>query len=1103
MPPGLTMKITGASLRITLLALWSLSSAYGQAISGDLVGTITDATGGTVANATVTATNTATNIKNSTATNSSGEYRLSNLEPGNYNLTATATGFAASELRDVAVQLNQTTTANLSLKVGTVSTAIEVTEAAAMIDTTTAQIQNTFITKQVADFPNTAIGQGVLNLSLLNAGVASSGGIGVGTGPSIGGQRPRNNNFTVDGVDNNNKSVTGPIVYVPNESVAEFTLLQNQYQAEYGHSSGGQFNTIVKSGSNNFHGTLYDYLRNRNLNALDQSFKNKKIYTQPRYDQNHLGANFGGPMKKDKLFFFTSFEYNPLEQASTTAATVYAPTTAGYSTLAALPAVNQTNLSVLQKYGAVAPAVTPGSPVITIGSTSVPTGIIPIAALNYSNKYYGVASVDYVFSDKDQLRGRYIYDREDTINTTANLPVFYTLTPARYQLATLAEYHTFGPHLTNELRLAYQRQNQSQPVGDQTFPGLDAFPNLQFVDLNLQVGPNPNYPQATIDNLYQGVENLTWIHGSHTLKFGTEFRDYIAPEFFVQRVRGDYDYTKVANYLQDFTPDSLGQRNLGVHPFYGNQLATYSYGQDTWRIRPNLTLDLGARYEYSTVPLGIQAQRLNQIASVPGLIDFHAPKASPYGIAPRVGFAWTPSNSGNTVIRSGFGIAYDVTFDNVGLNAVPPEFSTTVNVPALGVGTNFLRNGGITQAQGLTSFTVAGARAATSSWLPDQRLPYSINYTLDVQHIFAKNYTLDVRYLGTKGVHLITQQQLDRRSPVTATVNIPTFMSPPSSATLAALPYTVGDIRAIGNAVPAYASAGFSSAITAYTYQGYSDYNSLAVQLNRRFNNGLQFQAAYTWSHLIDNSTAEVASTYLTPRRAQDFFNLSAEKASSALDHRQRVTISAVYDAPWFKASNNWFVKNLIGNWEIAPIYTYESPEYYTVQSGGIDSNLNADSAPDRTIVNPSGIAGTGSAVYGLTRTGAVVQPTAPAASVNSVVAWVAANPNGRYIQAGLGAVANAGRNTEPSRPIDNIDITLLKRFTFHERFGMEFSAEALNLFNHPQFIPGRIDNVENINTFTSGALSYVSVNSPTFNNPTQAFSSNPRVIQVVAKFTW
>ncbi len=312
----------------------------------------------------------------------------------------------------------------------------------------------------------------------------------------------------------------------------------------------------------------------------------------------------------------------------------------------------------------------------------------------------------------------------------------------------------------------------------------------------------------------------------------------------------------------------------------------------------------------------------------------------------------------------------------------------------------------------------------------------------------------------------------------------------------------MGDLRAIGSLVPAFANAGFTSAITGYTYQGYSQYNSLAFQLNRRFANGLQYQAAYTWSHLIDNSTAEVASTYLTPRRAQDFFNLAAEKGSSALDHRQRFTLSLVYDAPWFKSNGNWFMKNLIGNWEIAPIYTYESPEYYTPQSG-VDSNLNNDAAPDRTIINPSGAAGTASAVYGLTRTGTVVQATAAAAAVNPVVAWVAVNPNARYIQAGVGALANGGRNTEPTRPIDNVDVSLLKHFTFRERFRVDFEAQALNVLNHPQFIPGSLNNTAPVGTFTSGTQGFVTVNNSAFGDPTQSFSSNPRVLQVAARFNW
>jgi hypothetical protein len=1070
---------------------------HAQAISGDLVGTVIDATGAAVPNVSVTATNSGTEGKTSVLTNSMGQYRISNLLPGNYNISAAARGFSGWEMRGVLVQLNQTATVNITLSLGAVSTTIEVSTAAAEIDTTTAQIATTYASRQITDLPTNTIGVGVINMSLLQAGVASAGGIGVGAGPSIGGQRPRNNNFTIEGVDNNRKDVTGPNAAVPSESVAEFTLLQNQFQAEYGHSSGGQFNTIVKSGTNHFHGELYEYVENRNLDAEDETFKTQGIAANPRFDSNHLGANFGGPILKNKLFFFSSFEYNPLGQAANAGAPVYAPTSAGYTTLAGATGVSQTNLGVLRQY-ATAPAVTAGAPVVTFGGVSVPTGIIPLAAPNFSNSYFGVQGVDYNISDKDQLRGRLVYNRSDTINTGADLPAFYSTVPVRSDTLTVAEYHTFNPTLTNEFRLGYERYSANDPVANQTFPGLDQFPNLVFVNLNLQLGANPNFPQSTTNNVYSGTENLTWVHGAHTFKFGTEFRDYISPQFFTQRSRGDYEYTDVSLFLQDITPDFLAQRNIGGRTYYGNQLATYSYAQDSWRVRPNLTLNQGVRYEFTTIPEGEQAQVLNAAASVPGLLNFKKPNADPYGIAPRIGFAYTPTKDGNTVIRGGFSMAYDVLFDNIGVLSVPPQFSNTVDLTHANDNPGFLAQGGISPAFGLAGSTPAQLRAATSTYIPDEKLPYSINYNLSVEHVFAKDYTLDVGYIGTKGVHLITQEQINRQSPVTATQNIPTYLSTPSTGALAALPLALGQLRAIGDQVPAYAAAGFTAPITSYTPQGYSDYNGLTVNLKKRFAKGLLYQAAYTWSHSIDNSTAEVASTFLTPRRSEDFFNLGAEKASSALDRRQRFTFSLLYDTPWFNRSSNWLLKNLAGNWELAPIYTFESPEYFTPQSG-VDSNLNGDSAPDRTIINPGGVAGTASTVVGLSSTGSVLANGNP-----NIVAYVAQNPNARYIQAGLGAYANAGRNTQASRRIDNIDFSLIKHFAVGERFKVDLAGQAFNIFNHPQFLPGgSINNANTTNNFLGNVQAYVTVTNPLFNNPTNTFSSNPRILQITVKLFW
>ena len=253
---------------------------------------------------------------------------------------------------------------------GQAATTVEVTEAAAPIDTTTAQIQTTYQARQIADLSSASTGMGVINLSLLNAGVTTAGGSGYGNGPSVGGQRPTNNSFTIEGIDNNNLfGVTGTVVNVPNDAVSEFSVLQNQFSPDFGHSSGGQFNQVVKSGTNEFHGALrYEYFNNRNLDAADNLDFVTGNPLHPRSDTNRFGGTFGGPIKRNKLFFFVDYEYAP---SGGTASTFYsAPTAAGYSMLAGLPGINQTSLAEYKKYlgtaaGAADPAALPfGAPIL-------------------------------------------------------------------------------------------------------------------------------------------------------------------------------------------------------------------------------------------------------------------------------------------------------------------------------------------------------------------------------------------------------------------------------------------------------------------------------------------------------------------------------------------------------------------------------------------------------------------------------------------------------------------------------------------------------------------------------------------------------------------
>lgn len=1071
-----------------------------QAISGDLLGVVTDTSGAVVGNATIVATNLATGLKTTTKTNASGEYHFINLPVGHYSLEMTSTNLAGG-YKDVQVQLNKQATANISAGVTGKQEAIEVTAESLTIDTTTQTIQNTFETKEVQDLPTATIGLGVLNLSLLNAGVATSGGIGAGTGPSVSGQRPRNNNFTIEGVDNNSKSVTGPVVSIPNDAVQNFTVLQNQFSPEFGHSSGGQFNQTIVSGTNKWHGRIYEYMQNRNLNAIDTS--NARTQTgniiNPGFDNNRFGGQVGGPIWKDKLFFFTNQEYNPIHQ-TIGSSFICAPTAAGYAQIAATAGVSQANLSALKAAEGTAAVAADGNgncPAVTGGSIGAQLGEIDFTPKAFNNTYTTANSLDYNLSEKDQIRVRYIYQKNDATDPSANVPSFFTTIPSRNHVLTFSEYHTFTPSLTNEFRLGFNRNSSVTTAGNFTFPGAGVFPNLTFDDTPNQLGPDPNAPQFGIQNVYQATENIVWVKGKHTFKFGLEGRKYISPQGFTQRARGDYDYATTEEFLFDQVPTTFGQRSTGNNTYYGDQSAIYVYGNDEFRFTRNLTINLGLRYEFTSVPFSERLQSLNAAASVPGVLTFAAPQPQYKNFAPRIGFAYSPGTSGTTSIRGGFGMAYDVLYDNLGLLAVPPQFGGTCDVnQSVNAGqcafptSGFLAGGGLPAGtgSGLKTFaTLADQRAASVNFLPAvQKLPYTETWNLGIEHVFGKKYTVEVRYVGTRGIHLPVQQQLNVQPKVSSSLFLPTFLTTPDPATIAGLTTTLAQIQAQPRIIPAYSAAGFVNGITSFQPYGQSIYHGLQSQLTRSFSNNLQMLVAYTWSHAFDNSTADVFSTLLTPRRAQNSQNFAADYSTSALDRRQRLSFETIYNVPFFKGSNNWMAKNLLGNWEIAPQWQLQSPEFYTPQSG-IDSNLNGDSAPDRTIFNPTGTPGTGTTVTPLKN------------GSGATVGYVAKNPNAQYIQAGSGALATAGRNTLATPRTNNWDLTLVKRFNTTERTTFEFAANAFNVFNHSQYIPGSVNTVNSIGY--TAITPFVRVNGTHFNDPSATFANNARVLQLVGKF--
>ena len=1163
------LRRTAALHFLLLSSLVIPAGLHAQTDTGALVGQVKDSTGALISNADVTATNEATGVVYKGHANANGEYRISNLPHGTYTIASSMAGFSPSTVKGLTVNANDVQTQDLALAAAGSSTTVEVSsQANVSIDTTTAELGTIFTSKESEDLPaaNAPQGLGVLNLSLEAPGAVSSGGVGAGVGPSVSGQRPRNNNFEIDGIDNNSKGVTGPLLYVSNDAVEQFSFLENVYSAQYGHSSGGQFNTLITTGTNSLHGSVYEYFNNRNLNAVtstqgiaNRSTPGRAANFNPRFDFNRYGGSLGGPIKKDKIFAFANYERQVLGE-SAAAYTVCAPTSAGYTLLNSVPFASQTNLKVLEQYfptagaqAGVKDAACSAQNISVTGtngiSTLIPVGDSPVQPPNFYNHDYLTTSGDYTISQKDTLRIRYVYNRADLTDTAASFPTFYSLEPNRYHLASINETHIFTSNLSNTIRAGYTRYFSQTPVGNQTFPGLNAFPSLYFYDLSgkgISLGPDPNAPQETIQNLYDLVDNITWVKGKHTFNVGAEGRKFIAPEIFTQRIRGDYEYNQLSQYLNDQSPSGLGQRNAtptGQAPtFYGDQSSIYSYVNDDWRVTPKFTLNLGVRWEFTTVPFAERSQSSESGANVPGVLTFGTPQPQYNNVVPRVGAVYAPNE--NTSIRAAFGINTDVLFDNLGENSAPLSLATTENVPSLTTQTpNFLATGGLPAQISNAIFTDPGQeRTALSAYIPNQILPYSEQWTLGVQHVFAKDYTAEVRYVGTRGVHLDVQSQVNSQDAVTQANQLPvnltggTAVIPNGANTLAGIEASTGTYSYTTTAgapvtyqcpyyrIASFCNAGFISTITGYFPYGGSNYNGLQTQLTRRFQNGLLINAAYTYSRALDDSTADVNSTALNPRRAENFQNLKQDYSRSDLDHPNRLSLVGIYDLPFFKQSN-WLLKNLVGNLELAPVYTFQSPQYTSPQST-VDSNLNGDAAADRTFVNPAGAPNTSATVVPVlnntvcatgTTNGGILNGTTTlatscaantigytAGAINATTKVFTPITNAYYVQGGNGTLPNASRNLLPTGRIDNLDLTAVKRFSYRERYRLEVQLQAFNVLNHSQYLPGSLNTVNSIQSTGSGAANFVNVTSGSnFANKNTDFSNNARTMQVAAKFSF
>jgi hypothetical protein len=1109
-----------------------------QTIDGTLRGTVTDPSGAVVSGAKVTATNTGTGISKETTTSSSGTFNIPNLLVGTYTVTVEGAGFKKYAREQVQVRSNQVVEVDAKLAVGSEGTTVEVTAGAEVIQTDS-QLVNTFDANQIVSLPFSAPAgaNGVLNLAVLAPGTTTQTGGVLGQGGSIGGARPRMNNFTVDGLDDNRVDITGPQSNVIQDAVAEFTLITNQFSAEQGHSAGGQFNIVTKSGTNSWHGTAGILHNNRNYNAFDNIQKAACPATgsceKPRTDFNTLSGTLGGPIVKDKVFIFGAYQ-RVFAGFSGSSSIIETPTAAGL-----------TNLNTLADSTAVrdilAQFPVAGSASRTINVTNVNTGAtLPVTVGNLSllapsffNEHDYQINGDIVMG-KHQIRARYLSNRQRQPNLSdPPIPTFSGSIAYDVKKAALTDVWSVTNRLVNDFRLGYTRQ-----LNGFTVPGTFAnFPNVFVNQLtNFQVGPEGNSPQGGGQNVYQIIEQMTYSSGNHTFKFGGEGRRWIAPGGFLPRGRGEWQYSTLTNLVSDTVPIDFAKRGAGSGQTDGNQTAFFWFFQDDWKVTQRLTLNLGVRYEWFGIPNMLKTQPLNAIANCPTCIgkytptgfNFVTPKSDINNYAPRLGFAWDPTGSGKWSIRGGFGISYDVIAQNFPSLQLPPQlqseqdpditcglpgrptwcnnYNATTYAGGGNTGRGFLATGGLLQVN-VPPANQTDARGATQGIIFDQVQPKVYTWTGSVQRELFKNTSLEVRYLGTRGSQLFAQTQLNAQTAFArGATPLPTYFSTASVPTTFAVgTATLAAFNTVAATRP-FQAQGFLGGVTGFTTNAESIYHSGSVDLNHRMTRGLSFRANYTWAHNIDNGTNELFSSLVNPRRAEDGYDQERERGRSVLDIRHKGAVSWVYELPKTK-SDNGFAKALLNGWQWNGVYLIQSGQPVTPQSA-LDANGNKDSAGDRAILNPAGDRSIGTDVNLVCWNGAartIVTPgTGCAGGAAEVVGYVAVNPSAGYVRARTGAQTNTGRNTLTSPGRSNWDMSFFKNTYFTEKTFIQFRVEMFNIFNHRQFSfsnPG-VFPIVGIDDSAINAAGYARVADANFLNE-QQLNGGSRVINFGLKFVF
>ncbi|MBV9081895.1 MAG: TonB-dependent receptor [Acidobacteriaceae bacterium] len=1073
---------------ISLLNIWKnavfvallTGTAFAQIDTGSIVGSVYDASGAAIQNATVTLTNRATDQTWTTRTNEAGEYQFNALHPGSYSVKAANPGFGAQEFTDVQVDVDARLSRDFTLQVGNITQTLEVQSTTPLLDTQTAELGGVVHEQQIVNLPLN--GRRYADLALLEPGIQKNLTNTNNTAPdrfSSNGNLETQNYFSLDGVDNNSGSTNlqeGSVqaVQPPPDALQEFRVQTRTYSAEFGTSAGAIINASIKSGTNEFHGDVWEFLRNNDLDA-NSFFNNFGGIPRGHFSQNQFGGTFGGPILKEKTFFFVDAQGLISRKATTTTSTV--PT----------PLMKTGNFSELKP--ALSDSVVPGqagciSHNIIATSCLDPTGLklislfpdpnVPSAVQrqgvpgswtggnNYqfvysvpNNTYSYDTRIDHAINARNRIFGRfsdYTVDRQDppwTGNALAGNGNFATQYNIRGKSVALSWTDVLSSSAVNELRGGFSRDNaHSDPIGVQVGTsgaatyGLNGIPEGPFdagiPPINIsslqRLGTAPWRPQVQIAQVWQLLDTLSWLRGNHSLKFGYEFRhpsdNYLDAQSLQGQITASGIYTGntglgVPDFLLGDVSTAAFTTPTVVHDY---KIGNSFFAQDSWRARKNFTLNYGVRYELFSPLLNHQNALANFTpANGGGFVtatsgDWYQrslihPDKNDW--APRLGFSYQPLN--RIVFRGGYGIFYqhDVRIGSESaLGENPPFFFDESISQSLGSTTPafILRNG--FPASQFSPAAVSLPKLQIRAQDPNQRTSYVQQASFGPQIEFSQSTVLDISYVGNFG----------RKENRLRNANQGIF----EGFTSPGVPFTIFPFANLNTTLTS--PNGTHAFLELATNDGNTNYNGLLVSLRKRFSSGLSYEVSYTFSKnfadFVDNLTGGS-----TPANA---YNYSLERSFSPFDVTHRFVGNALWNLPIGEhgkiLNNGGLPSRLIGGWQFNAIVTLETGTPFTV------------TAPDESATGPNH----------QSRGNCTGNPYAGASTNPSKIVGTAApgfylNPAAFAIPA-LGTFGNCAPRSFHGPGLENADLSLFKQFLLTERWKLEFRSEFFNAFNHANF---------------------------------------------------